>query len=346
MRGIDLLLARCPLKHEIRCALWEKYARKVVGARPLRNYLTLYSPPMIDVKHFARQRLIQVHDGTYRGVTAVTWDDEAYADAVSGVPVRPELLLRGNINDLLDKRRGEEPAAGQLRAQFPFEAINLDYCNSLYDFRHPNVLSGNLKAIEEIACRQERAGMGRFALFITTRAEDGSFAQPFLDDLASRLDENIRNNREFGRKFSRHYGKIGGTHLLRANYRDFVMLGLLKLVANTLATRRFETTECDAALLIRDRTPKEGPQWLLHMAFLATARDMPRAGSLRSLGRGVRRGCYFERNVARFVGSTVLSISETASLKPLGERHQVYLDELNSETADLSVPEPEPGPGP
>ena len=52
METVDEIMARCPLKHDVRDSLWVPYARKLCGTGSLAKYLTLYSPPMMDIKHF------------------------------------------------------------------------------------------------------------------------------------------------------------------------------------------------------------------------------------------------------------------------------------------------------
>lgn len=79
MKEVNAKMAECPLKHEIRVNFWEPFIRKL--GLPSIRYLTLYSPPLIDVKYFALQGHIERKDGKYVGAVGVTYDEEAYADA-------------------------------------------------------------------------------------------------------------------------------------------------------------------------------------------------------------------------------------------------------------------------
>jgi len=100
MTDIDKLMATCPLKQEVRVNLWEKYIRKIKNANI--SYLTLFSPPLVDVKHFAKNGLISFERGVYKNVVALTLNDqESYAKLVTEGLGRPELVKIGYLHKLL-----------------------------------------------------------------------------------------------------------------------------------------------------------------------------------------------------------------------------------------------------
>ena len=160
--AVDDIMARCPLKHDIRDSLWVPFARRVAGAGSLSKYLTLYSPPMMDIKHFHRNRLLDYDGETYRGVVAVTYDARHFAEAMKKSAGRPALLLPGDIDQLLTAE--DTPDAERLRSEFPFQVINLDYTNCLFGQTNPRPISEHLQAIEEIIRLQYRTSHRYFYL--------------------------------------------------------------------------------------------------------------------------------------------------------------------------------------
>ena len=78
MKPVDSIMERCPLKHEIRVSFWGPFIRRLAKI-PIR-YLTLYSPPLMDVKYFSQLGYILKGD-KYSNVVGVTNDKDAYAAA-------------------------------------------------------------------------------------------------------------------------------------------------------------------------------------------------------------------------------------------------------------------------
>jgi len=344
--AVEDIMARCPLKHDIRDSLWVPFARKVAGSRALSKYLTLYSPPMMDIKHFHRNRLLDYDGETYRGVVAVTYDEGHFAEAMKKSAGRPALLLPGNIDSLLTVE--DTPDAKRLKSEFPFQVINLDYTNWLFGQANTRPISEHLEAIEEIIRLQHGKQSNEFVLFVTTRAERGGtptrnrFTGAFLRDLSDRIDENLRGNPEFFQSFRRCFGDFAGKDLLARNYKSFVPLGISKLVAGILARHSYEIESADGRVLVRDQ--RRPVRWLLHLAFHIRSAILPRASRLKQLGRP--RDFYFERTLAGFVdlvgNGRLLSLSETADGRRLRTKHGAYVRELAAQTLDLAIPEPRP----
>ena len=340
MSFVDDIMAQCPLKHEIRASLWEPYARKVAGPGPLLSYLTLYSPPMMDIKHLEQKKLLRFDGEKYVGVVAVTYDENAYAEAVSSSRGRPQLLLKGDINELLVAARGGGEAARQLAEHFPFQAINLDYTNSLFCSVNAHPISRHLQALDELVRRQQECGASKYVLFITTRAEPSQFRTEFEQELVSYVDRNVGHDQAFANQFRKVFGIATAGELLSQSYRDFIPLGLVKMVIRILASRNFEVQDCDAWLLIRDSRPPE--QWLLHLAFLVRAGTIPAASKLRDLGRP--RQYIFERKATMILkkrgNNELVSLAESADGERLRVKHGNYVSNLAALTFELSIPEP------
>ncbi len=281
---VDDIMARCPLKQEIRQSLWGKFARQVSGGKRLASYLTLYSPPMMDIKHLHRCNLLDFDGESFRGVIAVTYNREHYAAAMRRSSGRPELLLCGNINDLITQ--GNTDDAKRLRKCFPVQVINLDYTNSLFGQANSQPISDHLAAVDEVIRLQHKKRAQEFALFITTRAERSEqpdrdqFSEEFLADLARRVTENLKENARFQRSYRKVFGEMESTSLLLHNYKAFVPIGLSKLISQVLAQHSFELITVDGRVLVRDR--RSPIRWLLHLALRVRAGVAPRARSLRA----------------------------------------------------------------
>jgi hypothetical protein len=341
---VDDIMARCPLKHEVRDLLWVPYARKVCATGHLSKYLTLYSPPMMDIKHLHSNGLLRLDSESYQGVVAVTYDSIHYAEAMTRSGGRPALLLSGDIDCLLTQE--DRADAKRLRDEFPFQVINLDYTNSLFNSANRRPVSAHLEAIEEIVRLQHRSSCNEFALFLTTRSDQGDrhhrsqFTHEFLRDLSKRIDANLRENTEFAQSFRRHFGEARGKTLLAERYDSFVPLGIAKLVAGILAQHSYEIASADGRLLVRDGG--KHVRSLLHLAFQVQAAVLPRASKLRALGRP--RAFYFERTLAEFVdkigNGSVTLLKESADRRRLQTKHGKRVRELAMQTLNLPVPEP------
>lgn len=336
MRSVDKKMEDCPLKHHIRCELWEKFARKAVGRRHIRKYLTLYSPAMMDIKHFEERGLIKTEQDRYVGVVGVTDDEDAYHQATTEGTGRPEFLLCADIDDLFASPQSREKQARALYSLFPFDVINLDYCNSVYLKGRQDELSSHLLALEKLVDRQRRTGAEKFAFFLTTRAEPGQLAGPFLDVLEERVNLNLVNNNEFKSKFDKLYDGCTPGDLKRGRYDEFVPIGLVKFISNILSSNGYEILDCDSALLVRDfRSPE---RWLMHIAILV---DLPTPTGLRGYGRQT----HLERKVAKYLDkrskNKLISLTEKGDYNQLKRIHGAHLQALARKGFELEVPDPE-----
>ena len=339
MRAVDWKMQSCPLKHEVRSVLWEKYARKAAGRRrKIRRYLTLYSPAMMDIKHFRRRGLIDFSDNQYKGVVAVTNDREAYQHAVTGGEGRPELVAHADINELLAHPSRFPRYKKRLREFFPFDVVNLDYTNSVFYREIQRDFSLHLAALSRLVDMQRRSVDGKFALLLTTLGQREEVAPHFLGDLADRVETNRETQETFRRRYSGLFEDVAARQLCEDRYDEFFPLGMVKLVADILSSNGFEILECETASIRRDRGSRS--RWILHVATLAGVPQLNQIGGLRGLGRQQ----HLERRVARYLlhreAGRLLNLSESSDEEALRQRHGPYLQELVEERFELEVPEP------
>jgi hypothetical protein len=332
--------AACPLKQSIRVELWEPFIRSLTGGRPLQKYLTLYSPSLMDTKHFTDAGLIGFDDQKkmYKGVVGVAYDDTAFAKAIKLGLGRPEVFLRGNINEILTQLQSR--SRNQLTEQFPFEAINLDYEDSVFSNSKAFPVPKHIEALDNLFGMQRKKACQKFCLFFTTRAEPGQLPNKVASDLQQIIDENLLISAPFGQAFNKTYGVNNAADLLGSSYDDFTTLGVIKLVVSMLSERDYEATNCSAWWLNRDRS---GGARLLHAAFIVEKSDLgdlPRARILRQYGR--RKLGYHARHMLPYLNSR-----RTNGLTVLEEsKHQAALQakygddivRLLSKTYQLEVP--------
>jgi hypothetical protein len=299
---------------------------------------------MMDIKHLCRRGLLRFDGESFPGVIAITYNRHHYAAALAQSSGRPEILLYGDIDDLITSETSED--AKRLRQRFPMQAINLDYTNSLFGQANVQPISDHLAAVEEIIRLQHRHNAQEFVLLLTTRAERSKrpgcdqFTRDFLNDLAQRVDENIMHHTDFRSSFEKTFGRVSGDGLLRRDYAVFVPIGLSKLICQMLAQHSFELAEIDGRVLERNKKPPI--RWLLHLALRVRPAIAPRARRLSTLGRS---GGLFERHLAGFieqVGAGELAwINEKDDHDRLNARYGSYVGKLASQTLDLKIPEAE-----
>jgi len=333
--------ATCPLKQEIRVGLWEPFVKSLTGGRPLQNYLTLYSPSLMDVKHFTDTGLIDFDEqkNMYRGVVGVTYNYGAYAKAIKLGLGRPEMLLPGNINEILTQVKNR--CHKQLLEKFPFEAINLDYEDSIFSGSKSLPVSEYLEALDKLFDIQDKKACQRFCLFFTTRAEPGQLPHKVVSDLGQIIDQNLLISAAFGQAFNQTYSVNRGADLLDSSYDDFATLGLIKLIVRMLSDRDYEATNCSAWWLNRDRS---GGARLLHAAFIVEKSGLkspPPASILRQYGS--RKLGYHARHLLLYLNSRATNgltiLRESAHRVTLQAKHENDIARLLSKTYQVEVPE-------
>lgn len=334
--------ATCPLKQEIRVGLWEPFVRSLSGGRPLQNYLTLYSPSLMDVKYFADTGLIEFDQQKhmYKGVVGVTSDTTAFAKAIGLGLGRPELLFPGNINEILTQVRN--PYHKQLLEKFPFEAINLDYEASIFSAAVSVPISGHLQALDKLFALQHKKACERFCLFFTTRAEQTQFAAGFLSELEKHIDHNLHIAPSFEQAFHQTYGVGAAVDLLGSNYDDFATLGLIKLIVSMLSEHDYEATNCEAVWLNRDG--KGGHVRLLHVAFVIQESIVPSpqpATRVRQYGK--RKLLHHARHLPTYLNFRATKglniLKESTDGKTLQAKNGGNIARLLAKTYQVEVPE-------
>jgi hypothetical protein len=329
----------CPLKQEIRERLWQSYIANLTGGKPLNRYLTLYSPPIMDVKHLTNCGLIRFDGEVYKGVIGVAFDTKAFAKSVGEGQGRLEGLFTGDINKKLSNR--SDPDHKLLTDWFPFDAVNLDYTGSIFCKGNENPISLHLKALESLFQLQAKHDCQQYCLFLTTRSEPGAFQDDFLAELRDRIDANILQDGNFGRCLSDNYGVGQGVKLQNNSYPNFATLGIMKLVANILADFDYEAARCDAVWLVRDKnTPVR--EDLLHAAFLIRQVDPEPAKRLSQYGR---RHVHMQDSVKHVVEyvyrvskAGVPILKESVDRADLQKKHGATIHKLATQTYELKIP--------
>jgi hypothetical protein len=333
--------ASCPLKQEIRACLWEPFIRELIGGRTLESYLTLYSPSLMDVKYFTDAGLIgfDTQKGMYKGVIGVSYDKQAYAKAIELGIGRPELLLTGDINDILTDVK--KPTYKQLLDKSPFEVINLDYEDSIFHGSVTYSVSKHIEALDNLFLIQNKKACPKYCLFFTTRAEQAQLAAKFISELEQIIDQNILLSSGFGQSFNKTYGVNNAVDLLSQNYDDFTTLGLLKLITSILSDLDYEVTKCAATWLNRDG--KGGSVRLLHLAFIIEKSKMqnpPPATIVRQYGK--RKLGYHARHLLQYLDARATNglsiLKESANIGAMQAKHGDTIKTLLSKTYQLKVP--------
>ena len=252
MSDIDSLMEKCPLKQEIRATLWLRFLRKVADGKPLKSYLTLYSPPLMDVKWLVEKGLIEFSEGRYVGAVGVALKAKAQKTAQTGLSGRLDLFLNGDINQLLEKAGVDKGEKKQLAERFPFQAINLDYCDPLFAAGVAGELSPHIKGIESLIRRQNDAGGNEFVLLITTRLEKICYSDRFLKELETRLAGNLTEVPGFRDAFVKQFSTDSSSSFAADNYEDFFIVALSKFLTKVLEANSYQGKSYSAYTLTRD----------------------------------------------------------------------------------------------
>ncbi|RJQ15084.1 MAG: hypothetical protein C4560_11025 [Nitrospiraceae bacterium] len=342
MGNVDALMATDPLKQHIRQTLWEAFIKKL-RRKPI-TYLTFYAPTIMDVKHLARSGYIKFEDSVYKGVVGITKDEKhGYPLAISEGKGRLELFKIGEAHALIDAKEKD------FLDKFPFDVINLDYCNYIFGQNNNPFVSNNLKDISLIINQQRRTQCDEFILFLTTRtdrtkAQVGSrekigFADNFLGDLKDRINLNIQNNSTFRSKYHKLFAGESVANIASSKYNEFVNIGIVKLLSMELASQDYGIVDCTATWLIRDEVKPQRD--LLHMALHVKDGNVTKVGAreLSSFGRYyyLERGA--EKILERLQDGGVTSVTEKKDKKKLEELLGHYIKELREDTFEIRVPE-------
>lgn len=327
MTDIEDRMVTCPLKQNFRDKFWLPYIEKL-AKKPVK-YLTLYCPPAMDIRHFCEKGLIEFKDGVYRNVVGVAWNAKGYIKTANNLEGRLEKFKIGQINDLLG---GDDK---DLVDRFPFDVINLDYCNHLVN----NYVSGNVADIDSIVSIQKNKACEKFVLFITTRTDKNSpqngFPNKFIKHLDMRIKSNIHTFPDFKDKYNRLFNSRAPSH------NEFLLIGIVKYISNILAENDYFIKECSAAWLIRNNVnPKRD---LLHLAFLVSLRNKKTKypKNVYEYGGG---SIHLEPSAARILeemlAKRVYFLNEKTDRIRLEKKYGAYLVKLKETNFELLIPLP------
>lgn len=339
MDNIIDLMKKCPLKQDIRERLWEVYIRKL-GIKPMK-YLTLYCPPLMDVKHFCSKGHINLEKGVYEGVVGITnVSQRGYRDTISEGVGRLELLKEGVLHNLLEKREKD------LIEKFPFDVINLDYCNHIYGSHNNQYISGNLQDIVAIIKQQDRKEQREFVLFVTTRTDKSrsggiDFPDDFKKGLLERIRLNIHQNIDFKKRCSQIFGGKSLFDYAKENFNTFISIGIIKLFSMCLAEKNYGIKDCDVFWLIRTKGGIR--RKFLHIALLVS-RGKPQkcSGQTRYLRRtGAAK--YMEKGATivldKVINHNIIFLTEETDGERLQKEHGEYMKSLEK-NFELPISEP------
>ncbi len=338
MGSIIGLMENCPLKQDIRERLWESYIKKL-GIKPIK-YLTLYCPPLTDVKHLCNKGYIKLEKCVYKGAVGITNEPQkGYSQAISEGAARLELLKEGVLHNLLEKREKD------LIEKFPFNVINLDYSNHIYGTHNSQYISGNLHDITAIIKQQDRKERGEFILFVTTRTDkstrDGrDFSNDFIKDLSERIRLNICENIDFKRGCRQIFGGRSPFNYVEENFNAFISIGIIKLISMCLAEKNYAIKDCDVFWLTR--TKGGPPRELLHIALLVSrGKPLKCSRQTRYLWQ-MGTAAYIEKGATlildKVINHNIIFLSEKADGGRLQKKYGEYIKSLKK-NFELTVPE-------
>ena len=259
MRNVDYLMEKDPLKHEIRVNFWSPYIKKL-NKSPIK-YLTLYSPPLMDVKYFNKIGLISSTSEKYEGVVGVTNDGKEYSASISTLKKRLEKLLRGDINKLLSSENDSRNEVKDLKESFPFDVINLDYTDVLHRLSLESDLSDHFQAIDEILRLQRRKQKTEFVLFITTNVKLNDYNTNFLFTLSKLFDDNIQNTPNFINRLIKKFQCRSAEEFQNKDERNYFSIAIVKFILQFLKRNNYSLSSGDINWIIRRNSS------MLHLAF-------------------------------------------------------------------------------
>ncbi len=338
MNNIINLMANCPLKQDIRESLWEQYIKKL-EIKPIK-YLTLYCASLMDVKHFYNKGYIKLKKGVYEGIVGITKEPQkGYSETISEGVGRLELLTEGLLHNLLEKRDKD------LIEKFPFDVINLDYCNYIYDNHKSQYISGNLQDIAAIIKQQDKEKREKFVLFITTRTDKNGpngkgFPQRFIMELSNRIKSNIQENEDFERGCGQIFGDKSPLVYSVKNFNTFISIGIIKLISMCLAEKNYAIKDCDVFWLTRT---ERGPlRELLHIALLVNRGNPIKCSVKARYLSQIGTAKYIERGATiildKVINHNIIFLSEEKDRGRLQKKHREQIKSLKK-NFELPIPE-------
>lgn len=334
MADVDKIMETCPLKHDIRVNFWRRFIQKLKKT-PI-SYLTLYSPPIMDVKFFHYCGLIEEKDDVYSNVVGVGLDVNAVSETNTNLNKRLELLIEGDINTLINGERKGDLKAKQFDEKFPFDVINLDYIDVLHRAGLNASISPHIRAIENIFRKQNEGNKDKFILFLTTFVRLENYNDGFIDELKAILENNISYTPKFKEKLN-EIAQCDNVEDYFANHeKNCFAVSVTKLILKFMQDFNFTLETGEIKWLTRDS--KEPERNLLHLAFYIKKFTVPKASNISKVGK---RTNDVETKSVQFLTPAYEELRESVDYERLYEIHSKQINDLNKTTFELPVPEPE-----
>lgn len=333
MNGVDTLMATCPLKHEIRVSFWEPYIKKL-GLKTV-SYLTLYSPPLMDVKYLHYKGLIETDDVSYKDVVGVGFNTDSEADTTANLDKRLGLLLSGDINTLIYDGGRKSLKVKQLEEKFPFDVINLDYTDTLHNYSREEELSPHIKAIDTILSRQQKGNKDEFILFVTTNANLTDYNPEFIEHLKGLVTKNINETPGFSDKLQKVTDCVNTDDYFHTFQQDCFAVSLVKYLLSFLSDHNYTIEDGDIKWLMRD----EGKYVtnMLHLGFHIKRFIPPPVKAKATVGK---RKNDVEFKSVEFIKKKYHILKESVDKQRLWDKHSAQINGFNNLTFELNVPEP------
>lgn len=252
-------------KHFVRTHCWLPACRQQATAVknrtkhiPLR-YFTFCAADAIDVFMLERAGVIQRKEasGRLEGVYFCERDPEDFG-IIAGLIGSPEQGFQGEFDKIVLFEEDDEtvgcsllddtPYTPELRnklrlkdakerfkSSFPFDIINLDVFGVMFPPRK-GIVAPLLRSLLQILRWQTEAVFRpnhpceQFTLLLTSHLDPGLTDQGAIEQLANRLNENLRANQQFQEMITTKYGPGTAQQLAVSNFAEFFCISLPKYI--------------------------------------------------------------------------------------------------------------------
>jgi hypothetical protein len=227
-----------PVKQYVRRDGWLKIIKAYIKQRhkdgvdgPIK-YLTLPGPNASDIGYLSKNRVLgRSEDGKLN----VAICDKDHAETVTNNLLALGGLLAASGKSLISEL---ESTNGILQEHFPFDVINLDFCDCLI----PSRANRGLDTVEWIFKLQRGQS---FLLLLTTKPDEAA-----KDRLLKVIRENLRNEKEFSKAYQETYGNSDIKSCL-SDYVRFTQIVFPKAMASFARDFGYSTREHFAARYTR-----------------------------------------------------------------------------------------------
>ncbi len=139
------------------------------------------------------------------------------------------------LDEILRHKLQTKDANDRFNKAFPFDIINLDVFGVMFPTKKDVIaplLESILKIIELQSSAQFSTGAQceQFTLFLTTHIDSARLNPDALNQLETRMAENISSNKEFEQVFVNRYGQVSVHDLRSSNFAEFFCYALPKYI--------------------------------------------------------------------------------------------------------------------